>query len=201
MIHQFQCMLYLDTLMFTDDEVLLNVLRCQFSGTSCDQCRSTFNNSLRPRKPEGSLGRTAQDVHLDSHTAAPELWWCLLWRICIASLILKQNVGLSVSVAHDGNEYESALSFFLLFLIYFLQSMHIPPPPPPPPLPIMKTTTVNIQAQKFNKHSYPKGSPESYAGLSWSHTKTCTFVFSEEESSRQMTQRKQNSSMRVRGKT
>ena len=31
-----------------------------------------FNNFLRPRKPEGSLGRTAQDVHLDSHTA-PEL--------------------------------------------------------------------------------------------------------------------------------
>ena len=31
-----------------------------------------FNNSLRPRKPEGSLGRTAQDVHLDFHTA-PEL--------------------------------------------------------------------------------------------------------------------------------
>ena len=34
-----------------------------------------FNNSLRPRKPEGSLGRTAQDGHLDSHTA-PEL--CVL---------------------------------------------------------------------------------------------------------------------------
>ena len=33
-----------------------------------------FNNSFRPRKPEGSLGRTAQDVHLDSHTA-PELWY------------------------------------------------------------------------------------------------------------------------------
>ena len=32
-----------------------------------------FNNSLRPRKPEGSLGRTAQDGHLDSHTA-PQLW-------------------------------------------------------------------------------------------------------------------------------
>ena len=28
-----------------------------------------FSNSLRPRKPEGSLGRTAQDGHLDSHTA------------------------------------------------------------------------------------------------------------------------------------
>ena len=31
-----------------------------------------FSKSLRPRKPEGSLGRTAQDVRLDSHTA-PEL--------------------------------------------------------------------------------------------------------------------------------
>ena len=31
-----------------------------------------FNVALRPRKPEGSLGRTAQDGHLDSHTA-PEL--------------------------------------------------------------------------------------------------------------------------------
>ena len=31
-----------------------------------------FNIALRPRKPEGSLGRAAQDGHLDSHTA-PEL--------------------------------------------------------------------------------------------------------------------------------
>ena len=31
-----------------------------------------FNKYLRPRKPEGSLGRTAQDGRLDSHTA-PEL--------------------------------------------------------------------------------------------------------------------------------
>ena len=31
-----------------------------------------FNNSLRPRKPEGSLGRTAPDGHLGSHIA-PEL--------------------------------------------------------------------------------------------------------------------------------
>ena len=31
-----------------------------------------FSNSLCPRKPEVSLGRTAQDSHLDSHTA-PEL--------------------------------------------------------------------------------------------------------------------------------
>ena len=34
--------------------------------------KARFSKSLRPRKPEGSLGRTAQDVHLDSHTA-PEL--------------------------------------------------------------------------------------------------------------------------------
>ena len=32
-----------------------------------------FNIALRPRKPEGSLGRTAQDGHLDFHTA-PELF-------------------------------------------------------------------------------------------------------------------------------
>ena len=32
-----------------------------------------FSKSLCPRKPEGSLGRTAQVGHLDSHTA-PELW-------------------------------------------------------------------------------------------------------------------------------
>ena len=31
-----------------------------------------FNIALRPRKPEGSLVRTAQDGHHDSHTA-PEL--------------------------------------------------------------------------------------------------------------------------------
>ena len=34
-----------------------------------------FNNSLRPRKPEGSLGQTAQNGHVDSHTT-PEL--CIL---------------------------------------------------------------------------------------------------------------------------
>ena len=41
-----------------------------------------FSIALRPRKPEGSLGRTAQDGHLDSHTAPEWLsvqqkrgWW------------------------------------------------------------------------------------------------------------------------------
>ena len=37
-----------------------------------NNAEARFNNSLRPRKLEGSLGRTAQDGHLDSHTA-PEL--------------------------------------------------------------------------------------------------------------------------------
>ena len=58
-----------------DDEVLLNVLRCQltYQGQVVSNAEARLNNSLRPRKPEGSLGRTAQDGHLDSHTA-PELW-------------------------------------------------------------------------------------------------------------------------------
>ena len=42
-----------------------------------------FNNSLRPRKPEGSLERTAQDGHLDSHTA-PELCFVALEAIDIS---------------------------------------------------------------------------------------------------------------------
>ena len=59
---------------FDDDEVMLNVLRCQltYSGQAETNAEAWFNIALRPRKPEGSLGRTAQDGHLDSHTA-PEL--------------------------------------------------------------------------------------------------------------------------------
>ena len=44
-----------------------------------------FNIALRPRKPEGSLGRTAQDGHLDSHTA-PELWTLLAQRTSFKTL-------------------------------------------------------------------------------------------------------------------
>ena len=47
-----------------------------------------FNNSLRPRKPEGSLGRTAQDGHLDSH-AAPELSVCGVKYIALNTDIKK----------------------------------------------------------------------------------------------------------------
>ena len=58
-----------------DDEVMLNVLGCRltyYGQAETNAEAGRFNNSLRPRKPEGSLGRTAQDVHLNSHTA-PEL--------------------------------------------------------------------------------------------------------------------------------
>ena len=51
-----------------------------------------FNKSLRPRKPEGSLGRTAQDVHLDSHTA-PERWsYTLKSPKCIYLIFLKEKI-------------------------------------------------------------------------------------------------------------
>ena len=54
--------------------MLLNVLRCQltYSGQAETNAEAWFNIALRPWKPERSLGQTAQDGHLDSHTA-PEL--------------------------------------------------------------------------------------------------------------------------------
>ena len=59
---------------YDDDEVMLNVLRCQltYQRQAETDAEARFNIALRPRKPEGSLGRPAQDGHLDSHTA-PEL--------------------------------------------------------------------------------------------------------------------------------
>ena len=53
------CLMSSDASWHTRDKVVTNA-------------EARFNKSLRPRKPEGSLGRTAQDGHLDSHTA-PEL--------------------------------------------------------------------------------------------------------------------------------
>ena len=43
-----------------------------YQGQAETKAEAWFNIALRPRKPEGSLGWTAQDGHLDSHTA-PEL--------------------------------------------------------------------------------------------------------------------------------
>ena len=62
-----------------------------------------FNAALRPQKPQGSLGRGAQDGHLDFHTA-PEL-----------------DIRLQ---ARHGHVYITILNSALL---------PPPPPPPPPP--------------------------------------------------------------------
>ena len=53
---------------------MLNVLGCQltYQGKAVTNAEAWFNKALCPRKPEASLGQTAQDGHLDSHTA-PEL--------------------------------------------------------------------------------------------------------------------------------
>ena len=68
-----QALVY-DILPDADDELMLSVLRCQltYQGQAVTNAEAWFNIALRPRKPEGSLGRTAHDGHLDSHTA-PEL--------------------------------------------------------------------------------------------------------------------------------
>ena len=43
--------------------MLLNVLGCQltYQGQAETNAEACFNIALRPRKPEGSLGRTSQD--------------------------------------------------------------------------------------------------------------------------------------------
>ena len=78
-------MLHYVLLCFTldgDDEVMLNVLGCRLTylGQAETSAEARFNKSSRPRKPEGSFRRTAQDGHLDSH-AAPELccYSCCCW--------------------------------------------------------------------------------------------------------------------------
>ena len=51
--------------------MLLYVLRRQltYKGQADTNAEAWFNIALRLQKPEGSLGRTAQDGHFDSHTA------------------------------------------------------------------------------------------------------------------------------------
>ena len=63
--------------------MLLNVLRCQLTylEQAVTNAEARFNIALRPRKPQGSLGWTAQDGHLDSHTA-PELCTQLMHNQC-----------------------------------------------------------------------------------------------------------------------
>ena len=67
-----------------------------------------FNIASRPRKPEGSLGRTAQDGHLDSHTA-PEL--------CKEDVLLVEFMYL-VFTRTPGKRYRGRLGSLLLYLCY-----------------------------------------------------------------------------------
>ena len=60
---------------------MLSVLGCRltYQGQAETNAWAWFSIALRQRKPEGSLGRTAQDGHLGFHTA-PELRWRWRWR-------------------------------------------------------------------------------------------------------------------------
>ena len=74
-----------------DDEVMLNVLGCRltYKGQAVTNAEAWFNIALRPRKPEGSLGWTAQDSHLDSHTA-PDL--CLVVVVVVKCCLMSSDV-------------------------------------------------------------------------------------------------------------
>ena len=67
--------------------MLLNVLGCRltYQGQAETSAEAWFSIALGPRKPEGSLGRTAQDDHFDSHTA-PELWSSFVANFGLISL-------------------------------------------------------------------------------------------------------------------
>ena len=76
--------------------MLLNVLICQLKAET--NAEAWFNIALRPRKPEGSLGRTAQDGHLDCHSS---------WTACLSSFSFSRSGGtwcggfLSVTASHE----------------------------------------------------------------------------------------------------
>ena len=88
---------------------MLTVLKCQltYEGHVVTNAEARFNNSLRPRKPEGSLGRTAQDVHLDSHTA-PEL---SQWHVTGSS---SKRIALTIAVIGPENTLFTGASCIFL---------------------------------------------------------------------------------------
>ena len=98
-------------------EVMLNVLRCQLTywGQVVTNAEARFSNSLSPWKPEGSLGRTAQDGHLNSHTA-PGL--CVCVPLCISFITLILSLPVSPSLSPPSN-------------LHHPLSPSVPPPTPP----------------------------------------------------------------------
>ena len=85
-----------------------------------------FNKSLRPRKPEGSLGQTAQDVHLDSHTA-PELWlpYLYYWLLLYSAILRSQADSLHLHVIlHEWIAFYSTFFFLTSTEVVYLQRWH-----------------------------------------------------------------------------
>ena len=89
--------------------MLLNVIGCRliYQGQAETYAEARFNIALRPRQPEGSLGRTAHDGHLDSHTA-PEL--------CDVGLPLVEFMYLAFT-RMPGESYRNVIVSFLLCLV------------------------------------------------------------------------------------
>ena len=102
---------------------MLNVLRCHvtYQGQVVTNAEARCNKSLRPRKPQGSLGRTAQDVHLDSNTA-PELWkpWGLEPLDFRTVFTLKQYALLASNRCVSDSQRTKLCSVFHLTLFYNL---------------------------------------------------------------------------------
>ena len=79
-----------------------------------------FNKSLRPQKPEGSLGRTAQDVHLDSHTAPNYTAVDIdrLGRIGTMSIIYDFYSLPDLNITPEQNIYSASTGNYLLVFLY-----------------------------------------------------------------------------------
>ena len=91
-----------------------------------------FNIALRPRKPEGSLGRTAKDGHFDFHSA-PELWFVQGFQCCKATLRTLDKSEFRSCVIHArGLRCPPVACYPQRYFHGFINS---PPPPPPPALP------------------------------------------------------------------
>ena len=132
-------------------------------GTSWDQCRRMVQYSFTSRKPEGSLGRTAQVGHLVSHTA-PELWtnvstigqYYILAKLASTStsnplLQILCPRSCSGSIMCYGNVHYYHHTWRLKWHKISLS----PPPPPPPHMSIWINSKINYPGTPsvFNRSS------------------------------------------------
>ena len=102
-------------------------------GTSWDQCRSMVQYSFPSTEPEGSLGRTAQDDHLNSHTA-PELccFFCFQNPMCMKTQQWCMKVLLPIRIpliwiiivwAFLFSQLCFGMCFFLFLFFFLLQTL------------------------------------------------------------------------------